>query len=217
MRKQIYVIIAILIISYYNSLLAQDTIFLAAPSKEGKMSLIEALQKRKSTRNFSTEKLSDQQLSDLLWSAFGINRPEEMKRTAPSSRNQQEIDIYVFTEDGVFIYDAANHAIIRIMNEDLRKYTGKQDFVENAAVNLVYIADHTKSKSDNPVGRSKTSHINTGFIGQNIYLYAASQGMGCVVRGYMDKEELAAKMNLKENQEIIVAQSVGVIDRGQRP
>jgi SagB-type dehydrogenase family enzyme len=217
MKEQILILTATLIISFSNSLPAQDTIALLPPSKEGEMSLTEVLQKRRSTRSYSGESLTSQQLSDLLWSAFGINRPEEMKRTAPSSRNQQEIDIYVFTEDGVFIYDAINHTLIKIMNEDLRKLTGKQDFVGNAAVNLVYIADHSKSKSDDPVGRSKTSHINTGFIGQNVYLYAASQGLGCVVRGYMDKDALAAKLNLKENQEIIVAQSVGVIKRGQRP
>jgi SagB-type dehydrogenase family enzyme len=213
MKKQIFIVITTLVISYCNSLFAQDTIFLMPPSQEGEMSLTEALQKRKSTRSYSGESLTDQQLSDLLWSAFGINRPEEMKRTAPSSRNQQEIDVYVFTKDGVFVYDAVNHTIIRIMNEDLRRYTGKQDFVENAAVNLVYIADHSRSKSDDPVGRSKTSHINTGFIAQNVYLYSASQGLGCVVRGYMDKEALAVKLNLKENQEIIVAQSVGVISK----
>ena len=211
MKKQFYIVIVTLVIVINSTLFAQDTIVLLTPSQEGEMSLTEALQKRKSTRSYSEEKISDQQLSDLLWSAFGINRPEEMKRTAPSSQNQQEIDIYVFIEDGVFVYDEVNHAIIRIMNDDLRKYTGKQDFVENAAINLVYIADHSKSKSDDPVGRSKTSHINTGFIAQNVYLYSASQGLGCVVRGYMDKEVLAAKLNLKENQEIIVAQSVGVI------
>ena len=85
--------------------------------------------------------------------------------------------------------------------------------MEKVAVNLVYIADHSKSKADDPVGRSKTSHINTGFIAQNVYLYAASQDLGCVVRGYMDKETLVAKLDLKENQEIIVAQSVGVINK----
>ena len=211
MKRLFYIVILNLVIGYSSTLVAQDTIVLKVPSQEGEMSLTEALQKRKSTRSYSEGNLTDQQLSDLLWSAFGINRPEEMKRTAPSSRNQQEMDIYVFTVDGVFVYDAVNHAIIRIMNDDLRKYTGKQDFVENAAVNLVYIADHSKSKSDDPVSRSKTSHINTGFIAQNVYLYSASQGLGCVVRGYMDKEALAAKLSLNENQEIIVAQSVGII------
>jgi SagB-type dehydrogenase family enzyme len=176
------------------------------------MSLMEALQKRKSTRSFSEKKLTDQQLSDLLWAAFGINRPGESKRTAPSSRNQQEIDIYVFTEEGVFIYNAQVHSLIRIADEDLRKYTGTQDFVEKAAVNLVYIADHSKSKSKDPVDRSKTSHIDTGFIAQNVYLYCASQGLGCVVRGSVDKAVLADKLNLREDQEIIVAQSVGVIN-----
>ncbi len=212
MKKQIFIVIMTLVIGC-STLFAQDTIILLPPSQEGEMSLTEALQKRKSARSYSGESITDQQLSDLLWSAFGINRPDEMKRTAPSSRNQQEMDIYIFTKDGVFIYEPVNHSIIRIMNEDLRKLTGRQDFVENAAVNLVYIADHSKSKSDDPVGRSKTSHINTGFIAQNVYLYSASQGLGCVVRGNLDKDALAEKLNLKENQEIIVAQSVGVINK----
>jgi len=211
MKKAVFFVITILIGCFRNPVVAQDTIPLLPPSAKGEMSLVEALQKRKSTRDFSEEKLTDQQMSDLLWAAFGINRPGEGKRTAPSSRNQQEIDIYVFTENGVFVYNAINHSIIKIMNEDLRKYTGKQDFVGKAAVNLVYIADHSKSKDSDPVGRSKTSHINTGFIAQNVYLYCASQGLGCVVRGYTDKELLATMLNLRENQEIIVAQSVGVI------
>ena len=211
MKKLLFILTLTLVIGFNQILIAQDTITLLKPSQEGEMSLTEALQKRRSVRSYSEESLTNRQLSDLLWSAFGINRPEEMKRTAPSSRNQQEMDIYVFTSDGVFVYEPVNHALIKIMNDDLRKYTGKQDFVENAAVNLVYIADHSKSKSDDPVGRSKTSHINTGFIAQNVYLYAASQGLGCVVRGYMDKVALAEKLGLKENQEIIVAQSVGII------
>jgi len=210
MKKKVFLAIAILTGCFYNSGMAQDTIPLLSPAEKGEVSLVEALQKRKSTRSFSEEKLTDQQFSDLLWAAFGINRPEEGKRTAPSSSNQQEIDIYVFKEDGVFLYNATTHSIIKIMDEDLRKYTGRQDWVEKVAVNLVYIADHSKSKDNDPVGRSKTSHINTGFIAQNVYLYCASQGLGCVVRGNMDKDLLASKLNLREDQEIIVAQSVGV-------
>jgi SagB-type dehydrogenase family enzyme len=212
MKKRVVLIAGIFLSLFCKSVIAQDTIPLLSPSSEGGMSLIEALQNRKSTRSFSEKKLTDQQFSDLLWAAFGINRPTDSKRTAPSSRNQQEIDIYVFTEGGVFIYNAQVHSLIRIADEDLRKYTGTQSFVEKAAVNLVYIADHSKSKSDDPVGRSKTSHIDTGFIAQNVYLYCASQELGCVVRGSMDKVVLADKLNLREDQEIIVAQSVGVIN-----
>ncbi len=213
MKKEVFFIVTVFMGCLCNSVIAQDTIPLLSPSTEGGMSLMGALQNRKSTRSFSEEKLTDQQFSDLLWAAFGINRPGEGKRTAPSSRNQQEIDIYVFTEGGVFIYSAVTHSIIKIMNEDLRKYTGRQDYVEKAAVNLVYIADHLKSKDSDPVNRSKTSNINTGFIAQNVYLYCASQGLGCVVRGNIDKDLLANKLNLRENQEIIVAQSVGVIQQ----
>jgi nitroreductase len=212
MKKEVVLIAGILISFFCQSVIAQDTISLLSPSSEGGMSLIEALQNRKSTRSFSEKKLTDRQFSDLIWAAFGINRPVEGKRTAPSSRNQQEIDIYVFTEGGVFIYNAQVHSLIRIADEDLRKYTGKQDFVEKAAVNLVFIADHSKSKSNDPVDRSKTSNIDTGFIAQNVYLYCASQGLGCVVRGSVDRILLADKLNLREDQEIIIAQSVGVIN-----
>ena len=212
MKKKVVLIAGIFLSFFCKSVISQDTIPLLSPSTEGGMSLTEALQNRKSTRSFSEEKLSDQQLSDLLWAAFGINRQGEGKRTAPSSRNQQEIDIYVFTEEGVFIYNAQGHSLIRIADEDLRKYTGTQGYVEKAAVNLVYIADHSKSKSNDPVDRSKTSNIDTGFIAQNVYLYCASQGLGCVVRGSMDKVALANKLNLREDQEIIVAQSIGVIN-----
>jgi len=187
----------------------QEVINLLPPQKEGGMPLMEALVKRHSVRSFSDSVLTEQQMSNLLWAAFGVNRPESNKRTAPSSRNQQEMDIYVCTAKGVFLYDALHHQLKVILNEDIRKITGTQDYVANAAVNLVYVADHTKSKSDDQVNRSKTSNINTGFIAQNVYLYCASEGLGCVVRGLVNREELTKKLNLNTNQEIIVAQTVG--------
>ncbi|MEZ4551713.1 MAG: nitroreductase family protein, partial [Desulfobacterales bacterium] len=99
--------------------------------------LMQVLKDRASSRDFSSEKLPMQTMSDLLWAAWGINRPDTGKRTAPSARNRQETDIYVATEDALYLYDAEGHTLIAVMEEDIRAYTGKQDFVKTAPVNLI--------------------------------------------------------------------------------
>ena len=105
-------------------------VLLPAPQVEGGRPLMQVLKDRQSSRSFSQEKLSAQLLSNLLWAAFGINRQETGKRTAPSAVNWQEIDIYVTTADGLYLYDAKSHALKLILSEDIRALTGKQDFVK---------------------------------------------------------------------------------------
>lgn len=123
---------------------AQD-IVLPPPVKQGGKPLMQALNERQTTRTFAGENLSLQQLSDLLWAAWGINRPEEKKRTAPSARNIQEIDVYVTLQSGLYLYDAENNKLKQIHNRDIRSLTGTQDFVGKAPVNLVYVADMGKT------------------------------------------------------------------------
>jgi nitroreductase len=162
------------------------------------MSLMQALHARKSTREFSAEKLSTHVLSDLLWAAFGVNRPETGGRTAPSTRNWQDIDIYVATADGLFLFDAKSHALKMILAKDIRALTGTQDFVSSAPVNLIYVSDFTRMDSDTSQEDRKTAvAIDTCFIGENVYLYCASAGLANVVRGSIDKEALAKAMTLK--------------------
>ena len=192
--------------------LAQEnqTMKLPQPQLESGMPLMQALHARKSTREFSSEKLPSQVLSNLLWAAFGINRPETGGRTAPSTRNWQDIDIYVATADGLYLFDAKNHALNMIQTQDIRALTGTQDFVGHAPVNLIYVSDYTRMDSDSsPEDRQTDAAIDTGFIGENVYLYCASTGLATVVRGSIDKDILAKAMKLKSTQEIVAAQSVG--------
>jgi SagB-type dehydrogenase family enzyme len=183
---------------------------LPQPRFEKGMPLMQALHARKSTREFSAEKLPAQELSDLLWAAFGVNRPETGGRTAPSTRNWQDIDIYVATADGLFLFDAKRHALEMIQAKDIRALTGTQDFVGSASVNLIYVSDFTRMDADaSQEDRKTAAAIDTGFIGENVYLYCASSGLATVVRGSIDKDVLAKAMKLKSTQWIVAAQSVG--------
>jgi SagB-type dehydrogenase family enzyme len=183
---------------------------LPQPQLETGMPLMQALRARKSTREFSEEKLPAQMLSDLLWAAFGVNRPETGGRTAPSTRNWQDIDIYAATADGLYLFDAKNQTLKLIQANDIRALTGTQDFVGHAPLNLIYVSDFTRMDSDlSPEDKKITAAIDTGFIGQNVYLYCASAGLATVVRGSVDKDVLAKAMKLKPTQWIVAAQSVG--------
>ena len=183
---------------------------LPQPRLESGMPLMQALHARKSTREFSAEKPPVQIISDLLWAAFGVNRPETGGRTAPSTRNWQDIDIYVATADGLYLFDAKSHALNRIQAQDIRALTGTQDFVGDAPINLIYVSDYTRMDSDtSPEDRQIDAALDTGFIGENVYLYCASTGLATVVRGSIDKEALAKAMKLKSTQWIVVAQSIG--------
>jgi len=183
---------------------------LPQPQVKTGMPLMQALHDRKSEREFSAEKLPAQALSDLLWAAFGINRQETGGRTAPSTRNWQDIGIYVATAEGLYLFDAKNHALKMIQAQDIRALTGTQDFVASAPVNLIFISDFTRMDSDTSEEDKKiAASIDTGFISQNVYLYCASSGLATVVRGSVDKEALAKAMKLKPTQWIVAAQSVG--------
>lgn len=194
------------------SSIAQD-IKLPEPDKTGGAPLMQALNNRSSSREYSSRQLSEKQLSNLLWAAWGINRAAEGKHTAPSSNNKQEMLVYAALESGLYLYIPESHLLKQILNRDIRKLTGKQDFVEIAAVNLVYVADLKKAGVSNPEKAGpealNTSSINTGFMAQNVYLWCASENLACVVRGWVDIPELSKAMELAPYQRIIIAQTVG--------
>ena len=171
--------------------------------------LMQVLKDRSSSRSFSKENLPLQVMSNLLWAAFGVNRPETGKRTAPSAVNWQEIDIYVATSDGLYVYDAKAHMLKPILSKDIRAMTGRQDFVKDAPVNLIYVADYSRVGTSTKEDNDLYSAADTGFIGQNVYLYCASEGLVTVVRGSIDRQALAQVMKLRPDQKIILAQSVG--------
>jgi len=192
---------------------AQD-ISLPAPMTSGGKPLMDALSERQSSRSFSETELSPQQLSDLLWAAWGINRPADGKRTAPSSHNRREMDVYVTLKSGLYLYDAADNILKQINDKDIRALTGTQDFPATAPVNLVYVADLTKRGLSEGQAITDTdllsSWANTGFMAQNVYLYCASAGLATVIRAMVPRQELAAAMMLKPWQAIILAQTIGL-------
>ena len=189
---------------------AQDLkpIELPRPDTTGGKPLMEALKNRKSTRSFSTEKLSKQLLSNLLWAAFGINRPDG-HRTAPSAMNWQEIDIYVALEEGLYVYNPKSHALDPVLKDDIREKTGGQAFVKDAPVNFVYVADMSKTKRASQDDQMLYTGADCGFIAQNAYLCCASEGLACVVRGSVDRTVLSKVMNLRPEQKIVLAQTIG--------
>jgi len=190
---------------------AQDLkpIKLPAAEMKGGMPLMEALKLRQTQREYSPVKLPPQILSNLLWAAFGINRQETGKRTAPSAMNWQETDIYVALEEGLYLYDPTDQILEPVLAQDLRADTGMQPFVGGAPVNLVFVADYSRIGRVPDEDKAFYSAADVGFISQNVYLYCASAGLATVVRGYVDKDALAKKMGLRENQKILLAQTVG--------
>jgi len=190
---------------------AQDlgSIRLLEPQMEGGRPLMQVLKDRKSSRAFNTEQLPVQVLSNMLWAAFGINRPDSGKRTAPSARNWQEVDIYVATADGLYLYEARGHMLRRVLAEDIRGLTGRQPFVGEVPVNLIYVADFSRMGGATDEDKVLYSAAATGFISQNVYLYCASEGLATVVRGLVDRPALAKVMKLRPDQKVILAQSVG--------
>jgi SagB-type dehydrogenase family enzyme len=182
---------------------------LPAPRMEGGKPLMQALKERQTSRDFSAKKLPAQVLSDLLWAAFGVNRPESGKRTAPSARNWQEMEIYVVMEDGTYLYDPQSNKLRGVVKGDLRKMAGTQDFVAKAPLNLVYVADTTRMKGATQEDQTLYSGADTGFIGQNVYLFCASEGLATVVRGSVDRKALAVALKLSDKKKITLAQTVG--------
>jgi SagB-type dehydrogenase family enzyme len=213
MIKQICVLffLSVFILSLnYVSAAGQEPkeIKLLKPQTDGGMPLMQALKTRQSLREFSPDKLPLQVLSNLLWAADGINRPDG-KRTAPSAVNWQNIDIYVALSDGLYLYQPSEHALKAILTDDVRAATGKQDFVKEVPVNLIFVADFSKITRGTDEDKNFYSAAHTGFISQNVYLYCASQGLATVVRGLIDRESMAKLMKLRPDQKVMLAQSVG--------
>ncbi|MDR0543398.1 MAG: SagB/ThcOx family dehydrogenase [Dysgonamonadaceae bacterium] len=177
-----------------------QNISLPQPQTTGGKPLMEALNDRQTTREFSDKELDVQTLSDLLWAAYGFNRDD--KRTAPSANNRQEFIIYAVLKSGVYVYDSKANELILKVEGDFRSATGKQDFVTVAPLNLVFVADLTKNSAEGAA-------TDVGFISQNVYLYCASAGLGTVVRGWFDKAEVKTALQLSETEEPILTQTVG--------
>jgi len=190
------------------------TIPLPKPNTTGGMPLMQALNARQSGREFSPEKLSPQALSNLFWAAYGVNRPDG-RRTAPSASNRQTIDVYAALPEGVYLYNAKEHRLDLVVPGDLRAATGLQLFVAQAPLNLVYVADYAKMAEMPELTKTLYSAVETGSIGQNVYLYCASEGFSTVIRAMVNRDALAKTLNLRPDQKIMLSQTVGYPSRAQ--
>jgi nitroreductase len=182
---------------------------LPPPRSEGGQSLTAALKLRRSTREYSDRPLPAQALSDLLWAAFGINRPASDGRTVPYWRHIMVLDVYLAMADGVWLYEPKTHKLRPYMKEDLRAQTGLQDFVVTAPLNLVYVAHGERMMDVTPEERRLYASVDASFIGQNVYLFCASEGLATVFRGAVDGPKLGRALKLPDQQFVTFAQTVG--------
>jgi SagB-type dehydrogenase family enzyme len=192
------------------------TLELLAPRDHGGLPLMQALRRRQSRREFSPRPLPAQTLSELLWSAAGVNRPKLGGRTAPSAMNAQEVLLYVALPEGLYLYDAGAHLLRQAVASDIRGVSGYQDFVDTAPLDLIYVADHARMALV-PAGRREVyAFASAGAMAQNVYLYCASAGLATVIRGWFDARALSQAMGLGTSHQVLLAQTVGRPRRAAR-
>jgi hypothetical protein len=197
-----------------------QTIVLPQPEKDGGKSVLASLVGRKTTRTISSKELPVQVISNLLWAGFGVNRDTagfgKKGRTAPSASNSQEIDLYVALAGGVYLYDAAKHSLLPVAKGDFRARSGGRS-ATTAPLNIFYIADLSRydlgpSQPDREIGDPEIQksyyYTDTGFIAQNVYLFASSFGLAAWFHN-CDKESTVKEFNLKPTQRVLFAQTVG--------
>ncbi|WP_292934489.1 SagB/ThcOx family dehydrogenase [Noviherbaspirillum sp.] len=184
------------------------SIALPPPVKHGGLPLMEALAERRSTREFARDALPPPLLSGLLWAAYGVNRPDGF-RTAPSALNAQEIDVFVALPGGAYQYDPTAHALHLVSGSDVRRVTGYQDFVDEAPLDLVYVADHRRMSMVPAGQREAFAYAAAGAIAQNVYLFAASNGLATVIRAWIDRSAIADALGLTHDQQVLLSQTVG--------
>ena len=204
------IIITMLVLTFMGSTVNAQNIKLPAPRKTGGKSLMECLNERQTSRDFDTKKLSPQDLSDLVWAANGINRPESGKRTVPTATNWQEMVLYVATADGIYRYNAEKHELELVKKGDHREKCGPQPFMTVAPVCFIYVADHNKEgRISNPEQKKTYSHHHAGYMAQSVYLVCAAKNMATVTIGSVDRETLAKVIGLPQNYLVIYTQPIG--------
>lgn len=196
MSKKISLLFAAFISFSAASVCAEETVRkLPLPDKSGEVTLMEAISRRQTTREFSAKKIDDQTLSDILFAAWGITH--NGKHTIPTAKNTQDLNVYAVMPDGTWLYDPASHSLSRASSEDLRSYFNKQDFMTDAQLTLLYTG---KDKNYAP--------MHAGSAYQNVGLYAASRGLNNVVRGYFDKEGIAKALRV-DSENVLISQTIG--------
>ncbi|MDR3038673.1 MAG: SagB/ThcOx family dehydrogenase [Candidatus Adiutrix sp.] len=180
-----------------------------APGK----TVIQALRDRKSDRVFAETPLSPKQLSEVLWAAGGINRPEIPEggpgRTAPTSHNLQPLDIFAVTKEGVYKYDPKGHELQPVTAGDHRASAGVQAYVASAPLNIIYVANLNKLRGEDDPEKQSAANIDLGHMSENVYLYCASAGLNVIARTSIEPALLSTLLKLDENFLPLMGQTVG--------
>lgn len=188
---------------------AEDSQALPAPQTSDGMPMMQALRRRRSQRRFDPAPVPVQTLANLLWAAAGVNRTDHCGRTAPSALNAQEIDLYVALPEGLFLYEPVHHRLLITSDNDVRRVTGYQDFVDTAPLDLVYVAHHGRMSLVPESQRDFYAWYAAGAMSQNASLYCASAGLATVIRAWIARDALAKAMGLSPDEHVLVAQTVG--------
>ena len=226
MKAKLITLVGILLAACLSAFGADDEgaagpghIDLPPPRTSGGMPLMTALSNRQSDRAFKPDPLPLQTVSDLLWAAFGVNRPEYGMRTAPSSYNWQDIVLYVFTADGVWTYDAFENRLVGVKAGDHRALAGMQGYVRTAPLSIVYVSDTTRMVQGDTEFSDRYKFmigcLDAGHISQNVYLFCASEGLGAVARASVDRERFADAFDLPETHNVIFGQTVGTVEENE--
>lgn len=187
---------------------AAPAINLPEPCISGGIGLMEVFSARRSQRDFSARPLPLSLLSELLWAANGTNRADG-GRTAPSALNAQEIEVYVALPAGAYRYDPVAHALLLTAGADLRRITGYQDFVDDAPLDLIYVANHARLSMVPVAQREAFAHVGAGAVAQNVYLFAAGNALATVLRAWIDRGAIADALGLDHGQQVLLSQTVG--------
>lgn len=189
----------------------QDSIVLLPNSKTLSVDIMEALSARRTERAFSNDNLTNQQIADLLWAANGVNRAGDGKRTAPSARNAQEIDVYLFTPVAIYRYEAVTHSLKLVKEGDYRTSAGTQPFYAAASVAISLVVDFGKMEGFDEEAKAFYSATDVGYVSQNIYLYCAAENLGTVVCGSVDREAVANLLGI-QNGKVLLSHAIGVLN-----
>ncbi len=176
------------------SVQAEEIMQLPQPDKSSE--LMQLIDNRHSSREYSNKDISEQTLSDILWASFGINK--KGTRTVPTAMNKQNLKVFVVYQNSIWSYDANANSLVKVSDEEISTYIAKQDFVKNAPLNLIYTGSDKEYSS-----------FHAGAAAQNVYLYATSKGLNTIVRAYIDKDELKDKLHLDRDEFVIMNQVIG--------
>ena len=209
--KNILTIACVAILLTATSCKAQDNILLPKPSMDNKVTLMQALENRHSTREYADKQIPDDVLSTVLWAACGINRPGEGKITAPSAINVQDIQVYVVRQDGAYLYKPKSNSLEKVSSKDLRAaVAGRQSFAADAPVSLVLVSNHNKFPQQMPrEAKTRMGVVDAGYISENICLACSALELNTIPRMTMDTEALKKELGLDDNYDLVLNSQIG--------